>query len=56
MPSIAVDDVIDVLSLLAKEERLQVTVTESLKGGLITGAASVIGALLGGPRGIFLGQ
>jgi len=44
-----------VLMVLAQEEKLQVTVTESLKGGVVTGVATTVGGLLGGPPGFLIG-
>ena len=51
-----VDDVIQLLSVLADESNLRVTVKESLKGGLITGIGAVLGGLIGGKSGLLLGK
>lgn len=48
-------DLLGVVSLLSKEENLQVTVGESVKGGLIAGLGAVIGGLAFGPRGLAIG-
>ncbi|GFT64004.1 uncharacterized protein NPIL_530701 [Nephila pilipes] len=52
---ISTSDVIDLLCTLAEEERLKVTLSESLKGGLITGAGAAVGGLLLGPIGFPIG-
>ncbi|GBM37840.1 hypothetical protein AVEN_84540-1 [Araneus ventricosus] len=49
---ISTSDVIELLCTLAEEERLKVTLSESLKGGLITGIAAALGAFLLGPMGL----
>ena len=48
-------DVMELLSLLADEEKLKVTVTGALRGGLITGASATVGGLLAGPIGMAAG-
>lgn len=50
-----VDDVIQLLSLLADDAKLRVTVKESLKGGLLAGAGALLGGLIGGKTGLLLG-
>lgn len=50
-----IDDVIQILSVLADEANLRVTVKESLKGGLITGVTTVLGGLIGGRIGLAIG-
>jgi hypothetical protein len=52
---ISPDDLVDVLSKLAKDENLQVSVKQSLKGGVIAGTGATVGGLLGGPIGIAVG-
>lgn len=52
---ISTSDVIDLLCTLAEEERLKVTLSESLKGGLITGITAAIGAFFLGPMGLPIG-
>ncbi|GFQ94341.1 uncharacterized protein TNCT_246021 [Trichonephila clavata] len=52
---ISTSDVIDLLCTLAEEERLKVTLSESLKGGVITGFGAVVGGLLLGPMGFPIG-
>lgn len=51
-----VDDVIELLSILADESNLRVTVKESLKGGLVTGIGALLGGLVGGKTGLLLGK
>lgn len=51
-----IDDVIQILSILADEANLRVTVKESLKGGLITGLTTVLGGLIGGRIGLAVGK
>ncbi|KAK2191302.1 hypothetical protein NP493_54g00037 [Ridgeia piscesae] len=50
-----VDDVLQLLAELADDDGLKVTVTESLKGGLITGLTAVVGGMLMGPAGLAIG-
>ena len=50
-----VDDVLQLLAELADDDDLKVTVTESLKGGLITGLTAVVGGMLLGPPGLAIG-
>ncbi|GFY38612.1 uncharacterized protein TNIN_387341 [Trichonephila inaurata madagascariensis] len=52
---ISTSDVIDLLCTLAEEERLRVTLSESLKGGVIAGVGAVVGGLLLGPMGFPIG-
>ena len=52
---ISPDDLVDVLSKLAKDENLQVSVKQSVKGGVIAGTGATVGGLLGGPVGIAVG-
>lgn len=54
--NISVSDVMDILVILANEENLRVAVRESFKAGLLTGAATIVGGLLAGPRGLAIGQ
>ena len=44
------------LSTLAGEEGMQVTVKESLKGGLITGVVAAAGGVMMGPPGLAIGN
>jgi len=55
MTTLTVKDVIDLLVTLSNEHNLRVAVRESFKAGLITGAATIVGGLLSGPRGIAIG-
>ena len=52
---ISPDDLVDVLSKLAKDENLKVSVKQSAKGGVIAGTGATVGGLLGGPIGIAVG-
>ncbi|XP_076333568.1 protein C19orf12 homolog [Tachypleus tridentatus] len=49
------DDLMNILMILVSEENLKVTVTESLKGGIITGTSAALGGLLMGPVGLAVG-
>jgi len=55
MPPSTEDQIIELCSLLASEENLQVTVKESLKGGAIAGICTVAGGVVGGPAGLAVG-
>jgi len=48
-------DVLDLMTVLAEDKKLQVTVTESAKGGLLAGGAATLGGLLLGPPGLAIG-
>lgn len=50
------DEIISVCQQLAEQEHLQVCVTESFKGALITGATTLAGGLLMGPPGLVIGM
>lgn len=52
---IRTDEIINVLSKLSDESGLKVTVQESVKGGVIAGAACTIGGVLLGPPGLAVG-
>ncbi|XP_028392337.1 protein C19orf12 homolog [Dendronephthya gigantea] len=52
---ISPDELVDVLAKLAKDNNLQVSVKQSLKGGVIAGTGATVGGLLGGPIGIGVG-
>lgn len=52
---ISPDDLVGVLSKLAKDNNLQVSVKESVKGGVMAGTGATVGGLLGGPVGIAVG-
>ncbi|XP_014772542.1 protein C19orf12 homolog [Octopus bimaculoides] len=47
--------ILDILYLISEEENIKVTVSESAKGGLITGISTAIGGVLLGPPGLALG-
>jgi len=49
------DRLIELCSLLATEENLQVTVKESVKGGAIAGICTMAGGVVGGPAGLAVG-
>lgn len=48
-------ELLSLISQLCDEKNLQVTVKESLKGGVITGSSTVVGGLLAGPIGLAVG-
>ena len=48
-------ELLNVVSKLTKDKQVRVTVTESLKGGLTTGAAATVGGILLGPIGLAVG-
>lgn len=48
-------DVLTIITTLGDEEKLQVTVREAAKGGLIAGGFCTLGGLLLGPPGLALG-
>ena len=50
------EELVRVLAMLAEEEKLRVTVKETLKGGAMAGTGAVIGGMLGGPFGIAVGK
>lgn len=51
-----VEDLIQLLSVLAGEAGMQVTVKESVKGGIITGVVAAAGGLIMGPPGLAVGK
>ena len=53
---VEVDDVLQLLALLADETQLKVTVKGSLKGGALVGVTAVIGGVLLGPPGLAIGR
>ncbi|XP_014110912.1 PREDICTED: protein C19orf12 homolog isoform X1 [Pseudopodoces humilis] len=52
---IRVDDVMALLSHVAKVKGMKAAVTHSGRGALLTGASAFLGGLLGGPPGIAVG-
>jgi len=48
-------EILNIVRLLAEDEQVRVTVTESVKGGLITGATATAGGILFGPVGVAAG-
>uniref|UniRef100_H2YNG2 Uncharacterized protein n=1 Tax=Ciona savignyi TaxID=51511 RepID=H2YNG2_CIOSA len=49
------NDVMQLLVTLAQEENIKVTVTQSLRGGLLAGVGAFAGGLIGGPVGMAIG-
>ncbi len=49
------NDVLSLITTLADDEGLQVSVRESVKGGLIAGSACALGGILLGPAGLAVG-
>lgn len=52
---IRTDEIVNIVSKLSDESGLKVTVKESVKGGVIAGAACTIGGVLLGPPGLAIG-
>ncbi|NWH97583.1 CS012 protein, partial [Tichodroma muraria] len=52
---ICVDDVMQLLSHVAKVKGMKAAVAHSGRGALLTGASAFVGGMLGGPPGIALG-
>ncbi|XP_033117265.1 protein C19orf12 homolog isoform X2 [Anneissia japonica] len=52
---VSADELIRLLSVLAEEENLRVTVKETMKAGVMAGTGATIGGLMGGPLGIAVG-
>merc|ERR1711872_538894 len=48
-------DILELLTVLSEEKKLQATISGSLKGGLTAGLTSFLGGLLLGPIGLALG-
>ncbi|XP_035214751.1 protein C19orf12 homolog [Stegodyphus dumicola] len=48
-------EIIELLCTLSEEEKLRVTLKESLKGGLIAGGSAILGGCLLGPIGLAFG-
>ncbi|XP_071959635.1 uncharacterized protein [Antedon mediterranea] len=53
---VSADELIRLLSVLAEEENLRVTVKETMKAGVMAGTGATIGGLMGGPLGIAVGS
>uniref|UniRef100_A0A672L7Z0 Uncharacterized protein n=1 Tax=Sinocyclocheilus grahami TaxID=75366 RepID=A0A672L7Z0_SINGR len=49
------DDVMELCSKLSKTEQIKVTVDNSRQGVAVAGGGAFLGAILGGPPGIFIG-
>lgn len=49
-------EIIELLCTLAEEERLRVTIRESVKGGLIAGGMAAAGGFVLGPIGLAIGK
>ncbi|NXQ54363.1 CS012 protein, partial [Anthoscopus minutus] len=52
---VRVDDVMELLSHVAKVKGMRAAVSNSGRGALLTGASAFVGGILGGPPGIALG-
>ena len=49
-------EILSLVTQVCEEEKLQVSIKESLKGGLLAGTTTTIGGLLGGPIGLAIGE
>lgn len=49
-------ELLSLITQLCDEQNLQVTVKESLKGGVIAGSTTVVGGMLAGPIGLAVGK
>ena len=50
------EEIFNILKIICENEEIYVTAKESLKGGVIVGASSVICGLLFGPIGLAIGK
>ncbi|XP_065200855.1 protein C19orf12 homolog [Planococcus citri] len=48
-------EIVEIMADLARHENIRVNITESLKGGLVTGASAFLGGVFLGPLGIAAG-
>lgn len=53
---IRIDDVMTLLSHVAKVKGMKAAVSHSGRGALLTGASAFVGGILGGPPGIAVGK
>ncbi|CAD5121979.1 unnamed protein product [Dimorphilus gyrociliatus] len=53
---IRVDEIMEILQTVAKEQNMKVTIKEGLKGAVLAGTGAFGGAMLGGPPGIIIGS
>ncbi|GAB6033318.1 hypothetical protein CHUAL_013087 [Chamberlinius hualienensis] len=53
--TLEIEVLIEVVTIVCKNENIKVAVHESAKGGLLAGAGAFAGGLLGGPVGIAIG-
>ena len=51
-----IEDLLALLGQLCDDEGIRIAVKETVKGGLLTGAAAMVGGLLLGPPGLGLGE
>lgn len=49
-------EIVEIMADLARHENIRVNITESLKGGLVTGASAFLGGVFLGPLGIAAGM
>lgn len=49
-------DILDVLIMFCEKQEIQVTITESVKGGLWAGGGAVVLGLFAGPAGLAVGD
>ena len=50
------EELMQAIALLARQRNLQVTISQSLKSGVVVGLAATICGLLFGPRGLAVGE
>ncbi|CAK8696938.1 unnamed protein product [Clavelina lepadiformis] len=52
---LAVNDAMEALSVIAREENMKVTVQQSLRGGAMAGGGAIVGGFVAGPVGMAIG-